>query len=310
MTEATSATVLMPGTCGELVQGMSSDSHFLVSCPIDILSRVTVELRESPEIKASTQASKSVAALQLVLNKFGYKNMGAAIYIQSDLPSGKGMGSSTADVAGTVYAAAAALNQAIPAEEVARICVSIEPTDSSIFPGVALFDHRNGNRYEWLGPAPELDILVLDLGGEVDTLSYNALDRTADLRSLSLTSMRALQLVREGLNCGDIEKIGAGATLSARAHQKILPKPPLENIIAIGSPMGAVGVDVGHSGTVIGVLFPRHSAPLRAFGELMEISGAVSGRWCSMVNGGPRYADERLETKQTGVADLAEYPCQ
>ena len=37
--------MLAPGTCGELVQGMTGGVDFLVTCPVNQFSRATVTLR-------------------------------------------------------------------------------------------------------------------------------------------------------------------------------------------------------------------------------------------------------------------------
>jgi hypothetical protein len=50
------------------------------------------------------------------------------------------------------------------------------------------------------------------------------------------------------------------SALSARAHQRILPKPQLEKVIGLAREVGALGVNVAHSGTVIGLLLdPGHA---------------------------------------------------
>jgi len=66
--------------------------------------------------------------------------------------------------------------------------------------------------------------------------------------------------VEQGVKNADCCLIGAGATLSALANQQILHKPSLERIIEISGTFGAVGVNVAHSGTVIGVLFDSEAA--------------------------------------------------
>ncbi len=250
------ASVRVPGTCGELVQGMVAGRHFLVSCPIDLFSTVVVEVVAGGGVRAPAEAPKAAAALRAALAYFGVTELGAMLHIESPIPRSKGMGSSTADVAGAIYALAAALGRPIAPAEVAGLALAVEPTNSSLFPGLALLDHRRGSLCEELGPPPVADVLVLDCGGEVDTLAYNAIDRDATLRRLEPLFAEALHLVREGVRRGDLGLLGAGATLSARTHQAVLPKPPLEDALALGCELGAAGVCVGHSGTVIGVLFP------------------------------------------------------
>ena len=256
------ATVLMPGTCGELVQGTRDGVHFLVSCPVDMFSEVTVELTGNGRRVAPPHLPKTVAAVETALRFFGCPRLGFRLEVNSPIPRGKGMGSSTADVAGAVYAVAQALGREISLEDAARLCLAIEPTNSSLFPNIALFDHRTGSLCQELGPPPPIDILALDFGGEVDTLSYNSVDRSALLKQLEPQAAQALEMVRTGLAQGDASLIGRGATISARAHQRVLYKPQLEAVIALAEEVGGLGVSVGHSGTIIGVLLdPARPSP-------------------------------------------------
>ena len=252
----TSATVYVPGTCGELAQGMLDGSHFLVSCPVDLFSAVSVEVTDEGRIIAPSDAPKAARALRAALSFFGLDRLGVRLTIDSPIPRSKGMGSSTADVAGAIYALALALGRDIAPRDVARLALSIEPTNSSLFLNLALFDHRQGRISEDLGPPVPAEVMVLDCGGEVDTVAYNRVDRTRMLRTLEPLASEALTLIREGQALGDIYLIGQGAIISARAHQKVLAKAPLESIISAAHEAGAAGVNVAHSGTVIGVLFP------------------------------------------------------
>ena len=109
-----------------------------------------------------------------------------------------------------------------------------------------------------LGPPPPLHIVVLDFGGQVDTVEFNQADYTSLLRSLEPRTAEAAALVEEGILKGDVALIGQGATLSALGHQAVLPKPYLERVLALAGETGAVGVCAAHSGTVVGVLLdPR-----------------------------------------------------
>ena len=49
--------------------------------------------------------------------------------------------------------------------------------------------------------------------------------------------------------------LGQAATASARLNQVHLPKEGLDEFIALAKGKGALGVNVAHSGTVVGVLW-------------------------------------------------------
>ncbi|MGQ9681957.1 MAG: GHMP family kinase ATP-binding protein, partial [Anaerolineae bacterium] len=287
------ATVSLPGTCGELIQGTVDGVPFLVSCPIAVYGQVTVAVGQGlGPVVAPPDAPKARAALLAALSAYGAGGQSARLCIASPLPRSKGLGSSTADVGGALAATAAALGQTLEAQAVARLATAIEPSDSTLFPGLVLFDHRAGTLYEPLGPAPELAVLVLDGGGEVDTLEYNRRDHRAALRRLAPQHREALQVLRAGLRTGDLAAIGHAATLSALAHQAILPKPALPAVIALARDLGAWGVNVAHSGTVIGIL-------LAAGADLNDAERYVRHKLPSLrllyathlVGGGPRHHD-------------------
>ena len=250
-----SATTRAPGVCGELVQGMLAEAYFLVTCPVDFFSRVQVQVfRDGPKLAVPDGCSKSAAALSATLVYLGRDDLSAKLRINNPIPRGKGMGSSSADVAATIAATGLALGVELSPQSIAEIALSVEPTDGVMFPGIALFDHREGSIAEILGPPPPMEIVALDFGGTVDTLEFNAVDRRAKWRSIEADTRSALELVRTGLAQSDPALVGRGSTVSALASQEVLPKPRLSDVNQFAQDVGAVGVNVGHSGTIIGVL--------------------------------------------------------
>ncbi|MDP2662908.1 MAG: GHMP kinase, partial [Dehalococcoidia bacterium] len=284
------ATVRMPGTCGELVQGYLEGIHFHVSCPVNIYSTVEVELDEDAGgLKCPSDSPKASTALRSFLAYQECNGMGGTMTIHSMLPRSKGMASSTADVAGAIYAAGLALGREIVPSETARLALGIEPSDGSLFPNIVLFDHREGRIWEDLGPCPPLEMVILDFGGEVDTVAFNRRDCSALLRETEPQVAEALALVREGLGRGDVTLIGQGATLSALANQHILPKPQLDAVLKAAEEVGSLGVNVAHSGTILGVLLdPRQHRAQEVCAWLeRRLPGLNFSICCRLTGGGP-----------------------
>ena len=248
------ATVRAPGVCGELVQGTMGDIHFLVTCPVDFFARVQVTLRLGGGLDAPADCPKSAAALKATLEHLGQQDLGATLAISSPIPRSKGMGSSSADVSATIAATAMALGESISPETMAQIALSVEPSDGVMLPGIALLDHREGRTIDLLGPPPPMEIVALDFGGTVDTVDFNAVDRRSAWQSIQPETDEALGLVRAGLRDQDPWRVGQGATISAKASVRVSPKPRLAEVLDFAVSVGAAGVNVGHSGTVIGVL--------------------------------------------------------
>ena len=248
-------TVRAPGVCGELAQGMLGNDYFLVTCPVDFFARVKVELYQGfSEVVAPPDCAKTAAAVTHTLAYLGRPNLGARVSVSNPIPRGKGMGSSSADLAAAIAATGIALGTTLSPSEIGRIALQVEPTDGVMFPGIALFDHRNGVVAEELGRPMPLEVIALDFGGAVDTVAFNQVDRQAQWQAIQPQTDAALALVRQGLAAGDAHLLGQGASLSAAASQQILFKPRLPDVTSFAETVNAVGINVAHSGVVIGIL--------------------------------------------------------
>jgi len=253
------ATVRCPGTCGELVQGTLNDTHFLITCPVNLYSEVTVELTPgNSRISGLSNRPKTEMAVRQTLDCLGLPEYGAEVIVASNLPEGKGMASSTADIAAACLAAARAAGKDVNPDRVGDIALSVEPSDGVMHPGIWMFDHVTGSIRSKVGNALPLTIIALDLGGKVDTVAFNArTDLPAKNRAKEGQIWAAVEMVRRGIEQRDPSLVGQGATISARANQDTLHKPELEEVLAYATGFGAVGVNVAHSGTLIGVIFPE-----------------------------------------------------
>jgi len=285
------ASVAVPATCGELVQGSLDDIPCLVSCPIDRYSIAEIRLKPTPGWEVPHNAPKAVAALNAGLAHMRGATWAGRLRLLSDLPRGRGYGSSTADIGATLYALGQALRRPIGPDQVARLAVGVEPSDSTIFPGLTLFDHRGDHLHECLGPAPPLAVVVIDPGGEIDTLTFNRMNHQEPLCRLASQHREAFGLLREGLREGNCEAVGKAATLSACAHQDILYNPLLEPVLAMAREVGAIGVCRAHSGTLLGLILDPGRADPSAVAALVarRLPDSVAVSPHRLLDGGPRY---------------------
>ena len=238
----------IPCTCGELFQGSLDGEPCLVSCPIELFSTATVP----DDLSKSKEPGKKV---QRALNQLtGGKGNDYPLAIQTPLPAGRGYGTSTADIGAALYAVSACAGLALDAQQAAQIAVSIEPTDSTLFPGLTLFAHRSGEFHQHLGQAPAAKLLLIDSGGGVDSEEFNCQDWKPQLKKLAGGHEVAFNLLCDGVTAGDLGALGEASTLSARLHQEILFNPLLDAVIELGRHVGAAGVCRAHSGTVLGLL--------------------------------------------------------
>ncbi len=76
-----------------------------------------------------------------------------------------------------------------------------------------------------------------------------------------------MALIREGMRRGDIQLLAKGATLDAMTYADVVPQPNLPPVLALAKETGALGVNIAHSGTVMGLLFPPNEPALVAHAE-------------------------------------------
>jgi uncharacterized protein involved in propanediol utilization len=183
---------------------------------------------------------------------------GGQVEIISDLRPGIGMGSSTSDVTATIRAVADYHGVRLSREEVGRLAVLAECAADSIMidDRVVLFAHRDGVVLETLGHRlPPMLVVGCDTapGTQVDTLGLPPAEY--DDREVGVFGVLRGAL-RRAVGTGDLALLARVATASARVNQRFLAKPALEELLALGQRHGALGVQVAHSGTVAGLIFP------------------------------------------------------
>lgn len=268
---------------------MIGGKRFLVTCPIDMYARAQVALTPGAGgISGHADSPKARRAVALTLTHFRQPDVDAALRLSSPLPRGKGMASSSADVCAAIVATARALGREITPLDTARIALQVEPSDGIMLPRIAMFDHLEGSLARVLGDPPPMRILALDFGGRVDTLAFNGVNREAILERLEPRLQESLACIRAGIRDGDLHAIARGATISALANQEILYKPRLRAVMDLAPAVGAAGVNVAHSGTVIGMLFPDDDAGLdNAVAQVREkLPGLKQTFLCRVVSGG------------------------
>ena len=278
-----------PGTCGELAQGRLDGITVMATCPIDLGATATVEVvNGSGHVRAPADAPKARQAVELTLAALDRPDLDACLRLESSLPRSKGMASSTADVAAAIAATSAALGATLAPRQEADLALAIEPSDGVMLPGIALFDHLGGRIARTLGQPPPIRVLILEFAGEVDTQAFNAQQRNDAARADAVQFREALDLISAGLAEGDPEAIGRGATLSSLANQAALPKPQLPAALDLGCAAGAVGVNVAHSGTVIGLLFDADADRIKWAARTVprRLPEVVAVHDCRVIGGG------------------------
>ncbi|MFF2785277.1 GHMP kinase [Streptomyces sp. NPDC058049] len=190
---------------------------------------------------------------------------GGELRITGDIPVGLGMGSSTSDVIAVVRAVADSYGVRLAPGTVARLAVRAELACDPLMLDArpVLFAQREGRVLEALGPClPPLVVVGCALGGgaPVDTLALPA--RTYDESDVrAFERLRAL--LRRAVATGDAALLGQVASASARRGQQLLRHPEFDTLAGIGRRLGALGVQIAHSGAVAGLLLDPAAPGLR-----------------------------------------------
>ncbi|OTA20316.1 GHMP kinase [Xenorhabdus beddingii] len=246
-----------PASCGELLQGWLLGGEKLISCPINWFSYVSV----SEGIPMAHERPRMRQMVNLLLDYWhGTPQLTADLRIeyQSTIPIAKGMASSTADIAATAQATARLLGQPLNSTELAQLCVRLEPTDSTIFERLTLFDHLTAQTqiaFDW---QPDIDILLLESSQTLLTQEYHQQDHRRQLLDNAPLLRQAWQQFRTANQQHNPYRLGEACTLSALADQSILPKPCFNLLQDLVEQTGIYGLNVAHSGSVVGLLFNSH----------------------------------------------------
>ena len=239
-----------PGSIGELVQGHYKGRDVLVSCPVNLYTKVKVF--ESNNAVNKKKYDKASAFAAEVLKRWNYCNIIDTIDIEisSQIPRGKGFASSTADLCATYYSLLKLFNRNFNEEELINCCIQIEPTDSIIFDNLTAFDYKNGLYKEHIGKYIEFYIWVFEGTSVVNTVEFN---------NRRLPSHKPVDDLIERLTIGakqnSVPLIAEACSESIIRNQHRLKYSILPNVLKLQQQYGGLGVLGAHSGDMIGIIF-------------------------------------------------------
>ncbi|MGY5956365.1 L-threonine kinase [Kosakonia sp. BK9b] len=242
-----------PASCGELIQGWILGSEKLVSCPVDWYSCVEVT---SGKPRNDERPLTRAMVRQLLAHWQLPPGLGQTLRIacHSTIPVAKGMASSTADIAATAVATARHLQLPLDERTLAQLCVALEPTDSTLFPQLTLFDHNTAGTQIHCGGLPQVEVLVLESPLTLTTADYHRLPRQQILQENATALESAWGKLQQACAENNATLLGEAATISAIASQALLPKPAFNTLLRLVERGDLYGLNVAHSGSVVGLL--------------------------------------------------------
>lgn len=242
------------GTFGELVQGVLNHQPFLVTLPVPLLKSKATFIPDPTKsnIIAQPSQTKAVMACKRMFELFNLSG-GGYLHLCSNIPRGKGMASSSADIVASMRAVAHSYSIPLSHDVISNIATEIEPTDGIMYEGVVAYDYINGKLIDSFGYLPPFGIIGIDIGGSIDTIQFNKRRKPFSEHDHQ-TFIHAFHLIKEGMKKKDLALICQASTMSAKVNEKALPKRYFKEIERLAA-LCEGGVVVAHSGTILGILF-------------------------------------------------------
>jgi uncharacterized protein involved in propanediol utilization len=273
---------------GELIQGGLRRDGEVIPCLVslprrDRISTCRLELfgAEALEI-APRWKGKALRAARITLARLGLPRATGRLTLTSQVETGLGLGSSTADVVAAIRACASALGAVLRPEEIAAIAVEAElATDPLMFDSQALlFAPCNGRVLEhWGDWYPSYIVFSCNLaeaGTRVDTLSLSR--HYSDEEAEHFEDIAAT--ARQGFTRRDPAQIAIAATQSAILNQSRVPLARFSALESLARDSAALGMQVAHSGVVGGVLLNPEDP------ELVDKLTLLAAGWRRLIDEG------------------------
>lgn len=259
------------GTLGEVLQGpvmREGELHIgLVSLPLKRYSRM--RFGDGPGAHANdslVEKTRCRHAIALYLERHGVSLPEGCWSCESELQTGKGMASSTADIVATIRCLDSIFQRRTPPASIAAILREIERSDSVFLDRYTLYLSGRQEVVHGFGDQPRFEVCYLDEGGCVDTEAMGpALLRHYQARLSAY--MQNLDHAINAFSASDVRAIARCATRSAALSQELNPKRCFDPLVREQHRFGADGIVVAHTGTLLGYLFAGKPDPVK-LGEI------------------------------------------
>jgi uncharacterized protein involved in propanediol utilization len=243
---------------GELMQGsLPGDQAFLLSNKSSSIFKTTTTIEATKLLGDSQLKVKSKAALELFWETLSSRQKRIdistiSIRQQSNIPIGKGLSSSSADVLGLLNLLNLYYETHYSDEKVYKIAAKIEPTDPCLHLGSVFFNQQKG---EVLKVLPELPFRLIyfdsDIEFTIDTLEFSK--TIAYPKNLLMDFQKLNESITLAFNNKDYHSFYTCVNASSEINNVFLPKRKF-HILQKFAHIQKVGLFVAHSGTFMGLV--------------------------------------------------------
>ena len=243
---------------GEILQGrLSGEVDFLVTLPIDMWSICNLTaIRRFGPLVINCEYFKSAKVAEMLLDKLGItEGYEITISFSRNIPVGKGLSSSTADMLSTIRALQEIFGFLLREKTISDIFTQIEPHDGLMYKSCVVYNQRKGQLIKELIYIPQFWIIAIDFGGQINTVEYNAkLQFTPDVLEKYDSLLRKLE---DAFSRKDEVKIAQCATESTALHLLAHQNELKLNVFNTCSKFNPLGVVNTHSGTCLGLVYSQ-----------------------------------------------------
>lgn len=210
---------------------------------------------------------KAAAAAKLLLQAIQIDGeVDVSVNIETNIPEGRGLGSSSCDVRSTLLALAEALDCSMPVEMIDFLTVLAEQAANPAANVPTLFFHRLGVTGMRAARFPSMTVVPFDDATAADVITDKfepAAYTAAQVDTFEILVRAAFACIRHG----DARGLGELAVRSAEINDEFLPRcgqTSLPTLHRIKRATDAAGFAVSHSGTVGAFLYDRSDTDLES----------------------------------------------
>jgi uncharacterized protein involved in propanediol utilization len=264
---------------GELIQGaLPGNKRFLVSNKSSQFFKNRTEIGVNNSIHQQPLNYKSQQAVELFwtsfLNKKNVTDISKLYFKQEgNIPIGKGLSSSSADVLGLLAALTVFYKTGYTSEQLYDMAAAVEPTDPCLHTCNLLFKQDKGEITHTLVPLPyQLIYFDSDKHTQVDTIALSKRINYSESQQqeFEMICNRILQATAHA----DYESFNFCLNKSAEINEVFLPKRKF-NVLQDFAIENKVGLFVAHSGTYMGFVIE----PSRLNGLKEKAAALIKKNW-------------------------------
>jgi uncharacterized protein involved in propanediol utilization len=246
------------GTLGELFQGSVIHNEkkevMIISVPIELGSVCSFyKTREATDPFVFLENKEKT--IKTILNFLRSQDLtlpNGFFQMETYLPIGKGMGSSTADIISAIRCLTKMFKLKLTLDETISL-IEEDCVDAIMFSGFNMFLSRKKKLLAHLPSSVNFRICYVEEDYTVETDEYpDHLYRSYCLDGSSL------EKIKSAFAQNMLLEIGAISTESARNNQLISPKKNFDLLIKNYGLLKSCGIVVAHTGSIIGLLFPEN----------------------------------------------------